>query len=316
MGDTILLAGCLRDLRKANPHARIILYTGVSNRSTAELLPCVDEILPVPVTNPWLGLPAIRQRHVDVLFDFGQWSRINALYSWAARAQYTVGFRTPGQYRHYLYDQAVDHRADQHETNNYKDIIRTIGIEANSTLGIDADPGASPVRGRYVVFHPWPSGMLSHLREWSPERWVELSKLVRARGYQVVLTGSCEDKIRSEELGLAMGEGDDIVVRAGADSLRVLRDLLAAASAVVSVNTGVMHLAAAVGAPTVGLNGPTSELRWGPIGANAHSVSVRPPLGGYLNLGFEYKGQHLESMSHIEVRSVWEALQPLLDPGK
>jgi len=59
---------------------------------------------------------------------------------------------------------------------------------------------------------------------------------------------------------------------AGSLSLLELADVLAAADAVVSVNTGVMHLAAEVGARTVSLEGPTSAARWAPVGPRVRSV--------------------------------------------
>lgn len=311
IGDTVLLAGPMRDLRNAFPDARIVVFAGSSNNMTAHLLPCVDEIVSVQVTRPWCAIHEIRERAVDVWLDFGQWPRINAFYTWIARARYTVGYRTRGQFRHFAYDASVEHRCDQHELENYRDVIRALGVPVGAAADIQAIASNSPVQGDYVVFHPWPSGMLSHLREWNEERWIELSRLVRSKNFKIVLTGAPGDAERCKALVQKMGE-TDVIDRSGMDGLNVVKDLLAAASAVVSVNTGIMHLAAAVGAPTISLNGPTSELRWGPVGARAFSVSVPPPYGGYLNLGFEYEGQYHESMTRIEVSDVWNLLLPLL----
>lgn len=310
IGDTVLLAGPLRDLRKAFPKARIIFFAGTSNLATARMLPCVDEVVLVNIVKPWRGILEVRRHPIDVWLDFGQWPRINAVFAWISCARFRVGFRTIGQYRHYTYDHAVDHRCDQHEVDNYRDVVRTLDIEAKEQTRIDSNPKQSPIKGLFVVFHPWPSGMKSHLREWAAERWVDLAHKVQSIGLRVVLTGSPADADRSAELARMIG--GDVLDHAGRDSLESLRDILGAATVVVSVNTGVMHLAAAVETPTISLNGPTSELRWGPHGAHVFSVSVPPPLGGYLNLGFEYDGQYQDSMSHIEVEDVWSVLQPLL----
>jgi heptosyltransferase I len=56
---------------------------------------------------------------------------------------------------------------------------------------------------------------------------------------------------------------------------------------VVSVDTGIMHLAAALDMPVIGLHGPTSSKRWGPIGRNAVAIDSSDPRAGYLYLGFE-----------------------------
>ena len=76
----------------------------------------------------------------------------------------------------------------------------------------------------------------------------------------------------------------------------------------VSVNTGVMHLGAAVGTWTIALNGPTSSARWGPIGPRTVNIDSELPGCGFLNLGFEYDGQRIDCMEGITVERVDEAL--------
>lgn len=311
IGDTILFAGLLEDLRRRFPNARLTVFVGPSNTAIARMLSNVDEVVPLSVTSPLGAIRALRSRPTDVLIDFGQWPRINALYSFFSKAGYTIGFRTHGQHRHLTYDISVEHRNDRHELDNYRALLRTIGIESLSNPRIIPDAEAV-FGGHYVVFHAWPGGTLSHVREWSSDRWAELSRHVRSAGYKVVLTGAPADRDATEALRLELG-GEGIVNRAGLDPLRSVGRLLADAKAVVSVNTGVMHLAAAVGSRVIGLNGPTSELRWGPVGDRAISVSVPPPRGGYLNLGFEYEGRPLDSMNHIEVQDVWKRLKPMLE---
>jgi ADP-heptose:LPS heptosyltransferase len=79
-------------------------------------------------------------------------------------------------------------------------------------------------------------------------------------------------------------------------------------AAVVSVNTGIMHLAALLDVPTVGLHGPTNPLRWGPLGQN--SVALLPKEGkfAYLNLGFEYPPGTENVLRYISVGDVCIAL--------
>ena len=50
--------------------------------------------------------------------------------------------------------------------------------------------------------------------------------------------------------------------------------LLAECDLLVSNDTGIMHLGAAMGAPTVGIFGPVSPQRWAPIGPHATAVSA------------------------------------------
>jgi ADP-heptose:LPS heptosyltransferase len=64
--------------------------------------------------------------------------------------------------------------------------------------------------------------------------------------------------------------------------------LLRTAKAVVSVNTGIMHLSALLGVPTIGLSGPSDPVRWGPYGPEVVSLFPNQGTYAYLKLGFEY----------------------------
>jgi heptosyltransferase III len=92
--------------------------------------------------------------------------------------------------------------------------------------------------------------------------------------------------------------------------------VLCMASAVVAVNTGVMHLAALLDAPLVALHGPTSRRRWGPLGTR--SVALAPPDATaceFLNLGFEYPERAVDCMGSISVDEVFAAVRALLQPA-
>ena len=82
-----------------------------------------------------------------------------------------------------------------------------------------------------------------------------------------------------------------------------------------------MHLAAAVGAPVVALNGPTPVARWGPVGGRPRSVVSPMVPDGYLNLGWEHDDRYRDAMSAITVDAVvaaWDDLMTEVDatPGE
>lgn len=83
------------------------------------------------------------------------------------------------------------------------------------------------------------------------------------------------------------------------------------ARGVVSVNTGVMHVAAALGVPTIALNGPTSGRRWGPIGPRTRCVASPAVPDGYLDLGFERDDRYADCMRAITVPMVLSAWDEL-----
>ena len=317
IGDTILMGALTADLRVAYPEAKILIFAGSDNAEAASLLEGLDARVTLSLVNLFASIRQLRQHRLDMLFDFGPWPRINALLSALAGAHFTVGFRTTRQYRHYAYDAAVEHRQDVHELENYRSLVRAIGVESSRLPSINwhsFEPPASP-NERPVVFHLWPGGTHPEFKQWPLERWAKLAHELATTCSRIVLTGAPGQFAANETL-LAML---DPALRyrmhnAAGLNLRATASLLAHASLMVSVNTGIMHLAAAMDVPLVALHGPTSARRWGPLGPRAVALESPCQGCGYLDLGFEYKRQPRHCMDAISYRMVRDACDRVLNP--
>jgi ADP-heptose:LPS heptosyltransferase len=306
IGDMILATAVARDVIAAHPDAEVVLFAGADNADLARLVSGA-RVVQLPSAKPWAALPLLRAERLDALVDLGQWSRVEALYAALSGARWTAGFATPGQRRHYAYDATVLHSAEVRELDNYRRLVATLGVDSRSLPSFTPSPGGAspPATDPYVVFHLWPGGFRSELREWPTASWRELARRLAEEELSIVLTGGPGDAERTTAFVQSCGElAAHLAPVAGRYRLSELIDVLARARCVVSVNTGVMHLAAAAGAPTVALNGPTSALRWGPIGPNVVCVDSDLPGCGYLNLGFEYDGQRTDCMRGISVDRV------------
>lgn len=317
IGDTLLLAGLLDDVRHAYPQASLVVVAGPDNIRAAELLPGrADEHVVVSPSAPLAAVRAIRAAALDVIVDFGSWPRFDALLAALSGASYRVGFRTSGQFRHYGYDRTVAHSSAVHERENYRRLVAEIGVEPTTEPRITAPRSLSRERfprRPYVVFHPWSGGFMGHVKEWPTDRWVELARRLHAREWHVVVTGSTSDRPRAELLVDRMrSTGLSPTNAAGVFSLSEVAEVLAASEAVVSVNTGLMHLAALVGARTVSLEGPTPTRRWGPLGPRVRTVVTSLDGCSYIDLGFEYAGQRLDCMDGISVDAVVDAVDDLM----
>lgn len=307
IGDTVLLSAVLRDLAAAFPSAEVILFAGPGNSSIARLIEGIT-VEPIRLTDPRGAIRAVRATKPDVVLDFDQWPRIEAVYCLFSGARFRAGFRSAGQHRHYAYDASVEHSAESHELDNYRRLVGVLGVDSRSTPSFSAPGVLTPERlpsDPYLVFHLWPTGYRSRLKEWPHDRWQLLAQEMADRGFRVVLTGSKHDRDATEAFVHSCdGIRESLVNLAGAYDLDEVLDLLSASRCVVSVNTGVMHLAAAGGVPTVALNGPTSERRWGPIGPRAFSVNSEYSGCGFLHFGWEYEGRREDCMHGISVERV------------
>lgn len=312
VGDTILLSAVARDLSRAYPET--ILYTSPAMLPLGRLLPG-PRTAPLRLLRPYESVRLLRSDQLDVLLDFDQWPRVQPLYALFSDARWTGGFRAGGQHRHYCYDGFVDHSDQCHELENYRRLAALLRVKSRSIPEIEPPqllaPEELPQRP-YVVLHLWPSGVRSELKEWPWPHWRELAVELHEQGYTLVLTGSAADSRRTDEFIEYCGPlGADLVQAAGAYDLAQVVDLLAGSRCVVSVNTGVMHLAAAAGVATVALNGPTAERRWGPIGKRAVSVNSSYEGCGYLHFGWEYRGRREDCMLGITVERVLAAVVEL-----
>ncbi len=314
IGDTVLMSAVIADLRSALPDASIIFFAGKSNLEIVRMLDGIDRVIQVPTHNLPAGVSAIRSVAVDVLLDFGQWSRLEALFSFFSRSAFTVGFRTRGQHRHHGYDLSVDHSFEIHELENLRLLVRCLGVETRNVPFLRAPQKACPPAQHYVVLHLWPGGRRKKLKEWPAERWLRLIEDLATQETNVVLTGAPSDRGRNDELiAAATPRARKFVTNAAGRSLEETAALLAGAKLVVSVDTGLMHMAAALGVPLVALHGPTASKRWGPISPAA--VVLETPLDGcgYINLGWEYPACPPACMEGISYEAVYNACCGLLE---
>lgn len=314
IGDTILLSGPLRDVRDAFPNAELAMVTGSDNAGVVPLLPVgVDRHVIVSPNEPLRAIRAVRRLHADVMLDFGSWPRFDAMLAALSGARWRVGFRTRGQARHFGFDHTVEHLASRHELDNYRALVSSIGVRSALPPRMDAPRTLAADRfppGPYIVFHPWSGGFRHEYKEWPADRWVELATRLGDDWHFLVSSGP-HDVAQSQSLvdALARVHRRAAVARY---ALPELADVFTKAAAVVSVNTGVMHLAAAIGAPTVSLEGPVPTSRWGPVGPRVASVVTEYPGCGYLNLGFEYDGYRADCMNGVSVDAVHAAVAALL----
>lgn len=315
LGDTLLFSGTLRDLRRhLGPDVGIVHFCMVQNLAAAELLEGADRRVVLDLTRPYATIRQMRAERLDAMLDFTSWQRLTAFYTMQSGAKFTAGFATAGMYRGRGYDRTVVHRDDQHEVENFRALLRSMDIPAglNPQVRLPVSNLVEPLSEvqDLVVFHLWASGQRSWLREWPEDRWIDLARRLAGRNTVFAITGAPSDLPRTEPFVARMqAAGLDARPFTGSDGFRSLARMLQRARVVVSVNTGVMHLAAIVGAPTVSINGPNRNGRWGPVGPRAFGVEAPGEGCGYLHLGFNFDGQATDCMERITVDHVESAIE-------
>jgi len=126
-----------------------------------------------------------------------------------------------------------------------------------------------------AVLHP---GSGSRQKCWPPTHFAGLAMILQTRGWGVTfLLGPVEtERFTASETASLRGAAPMIV----GCSLPDAADLIAAANLFVGNDSGMSHLAAAIGTPTVAIFGPTNPKVWGPMAR--HAVIIGPgPLGAW-----------------------------------
>jgi ADP-heptose:LPS heptosyltransferase len=116
------------------------------------------------------------------------------------------------------------------------------------------------------------AGAASRSRRWPPERFAAVARRLRSDGHEVVVTGGAAERSLAAEVVRLAGL-PATASTAGTLDLPALAGLVARACLLVCGDTGVAHLATAVGTPSVLLFGPVAPSLWGPaIDVERHLV--------------------------------------------
>ncbi len=262
LGDLLTAVPALRALRQAFPLAARAVA------APAPLAPLVRlvgwELIPVGPLEP-LPPQAARADLLVNLHGRGPQSHRVAL---AARPRRLIAFANAEVPES---AEGPAFRDDEHEVRRWCRLL----VES----GIPADPGAlhlptprlpdelATARGATVI-HP---GAASEARRWPAGRFAEVARAEAAAGRAVVLTGGPHERPLAAEVARLAGLGSNVAL-AGRTSLVELAAVVGAAARVVCGDTGVAHLATALGRPSVLLFGPTSPDAWGPPPHDRHRV--------------------------------------------
>lgn len=334
IGDSILLIPTLRTLKKAFPNAEFTFVCSQINLSVIKKIPYVNKIIDCNVhsflNNPFLFfkfISELRKEKYELLIDVGQWERINAIISMLAKADYTIGFKTEGQHKHFGYDSVVPHLRNKHELENFLDLLTPIGIniteedkkleyflnEEDYKFAYNFWKEHSLENKIVICLHPG-CGENGRPREWEVQNYIDLGKrLVEYdENVRILITGATHEEERCKEI--EKGIGYNVINTAGQYPLDNVVALVQKVRLIVCSNTGMLHIASCVGTKTMGLHGPTNPAKWGSYSKNAVLIQSDKFCSPCLYLGHDYGCQVPQCMAHISVDDVFIYIRKSLNP--
>ncbi len=275
MGDVIMITPALRALHEKYS-ARISLLTSSQGYPVCEVIPEIDEVIVADL--PWVKLHGqmdgqslntlvqqIKSKSFDGAIIFTVYSQSSlpaALLCYQAGIPLRLAYARENPYElltHWVPD-AEPYSLIKHQVRRDLDLVATIGARVkDESLSLNMttiarktaekkllQAGVDTTR-RFVIFH---AGVSEAKRSYSHEKWKEIiQKVSRQAGLEILLTGSDSEKPLAA--GLKENDSKNVYNIAGLLSVPELIAVIAGASVVLSVNTAIIHIAAAMKTPVV-----------------------------------------------------------------
>jgi ADP-heptose:LPS heptosyltransferase len=320
LGDVLMATALASALRQAWPSSHLAFATGPW--STAALLnnPHLDLVLtlPVDVVSPGetARLALLLRSHSFDWCLIPDRSPVLGLAARLAGIPVRIGLDSGG--RAFACNLRVK-VFPGHEMDLYLALARAVGIDPNGALptfvpGQQAEEWARQFLSQkglaeqsFAVLHPGGGdnpGAQMPSKRWPAVNYAWLADRLAAMGVHTVLVGADEDMQSAEEVaGAATSHPLNL---AGRVSLAQVAALARRAALYVGNDTGVTHIAAAVGAPTLAIFGPTDPNRYAPRGQRVRALG-----GTRWDADLRRKAPPVPSFPTLE--EVWEACRELLD---
>jgi len=328
IGDVILTTPIIRSVRNAHPGA-FIAYLG--ERGAVSLLehnPLLNESIPFDFSRPTALEQSrialhLRRGKFDLAIDlFG--NPRSALLTYLSGARVRVGPARKGRGRLYTI-QVADDGIPKTAIEFHNQFIRAAGVEpsAHRTEIFLTDDEKREARiylqwfnrehnpidiARPIVgIHPgatWPA------KKWIPERFAGLADLIAAKlGAHVLITAGPND---GESVNAVVNHALSKVTVLSGLPLRQLAAIISHCSVFVSNDAAPMHIAAAVGTPTVGLFGPGEENIWFPYSRDEGHCALRKDVSCHpchLDFCNRQGDAYMDCMKLLSIEDVFNAVE-------
>lgn len=291
LGSILLLSPTIKEFKNTFPNAKITFLTLARNREISESLMLFDEVLTIDVDNGWLkyfkdlvgNILHFWKERYDLVIDFEFFTRFSAIITFLTFARNKIGYHSWETWRGNIHNIKVPFNRYWHITENFYNLVRCIGIkrlneltiikpfvsEQDKTfiLGMLRD---SKVKRDFISVHV-NAGELSIERRWPYENFILLiNRLLLEYDLDVIFIGSKSERSFVREI-IEKIKSNSIADFVGRLSITQLAHLFEKSRLIISNDSGPLHLAVAMGTPTVSFFGPETPVIYGPIG-KSHTV--------------------------------------------
>ncbi len=278
IGDVILSTPVARALRERYPAAQIDFMTIPLSADIARLNPYINNVIAYDKRGKhrqlgalWQLIRYLRSQKYDLAISTNFAPR-GAMLAWVSGIPYRVGYRAQHGEWFLTHVASAERSAVKHEAENQLDVLKPLGIstkDASLVLRLDKtdeDQVAAKVKkteGKpLVIICPYGSYWK---KSWTTDGYIALVKELSQYADCCLIGGPGE---REQLENINEQTGNKAQVFGGTLTLGQLSALISIAALLITVDTGPLHIAQAVGTPVLALFGPTDPKGWGPRGGD------------------------------------------------
>lgn len=322
IGDTLMATPVFRAVKKSMPHVKCIAVLNPANAELFAANPYIDEV--VEYGGRWHGffgaVLKLRQIGVDaalLLHSNEPQATPLAVLGGAAKTVKIPNYKNP--FAAFHENPKTASPTDRHGVYDRLEQLKFLGIEPD---GVSMELFlkdewklaakeflASNGCGGYIVGFQIGASTLS--RMWFEDRWAALAKLLldAKSGLKIVLTGSLKEREICERIKNIVGD-DRVINAAGVLPIGAAAALIGEFGVFVTPDTGPMHIAVALGIPSVALFAVADPVKSGAAYDNEKHIEIKKPRTCDPCVSKLCKYQ--ECMLQIETSEVAEATLKLL----
>lgn len=281
LGDMLCAVPALRALRQAAPQAHIVLIGLPWAADFARRFRhYIDEFIAFPgfpsmpeQPMDWSSFPdflrEMQRRRFDLLIQLHGSGTLSNPLAMLFGAQRVAGFYLEGQY---CPDTAtfLPWIEEEHEIRRFLRLMAHLGAPARGEqleFPFIADGRIDLAAGPYVCIHP---GARMPSRRWLPRGFASVADRLADDSFRVVLTGTKDEAALTRAVAECMHA--PVFDLCGKTSMDGVATLLENAALLVSNDTGVSHIAAALGTPSAVIACGSDFRRWAPLDRERHAV--------------------------------------------
>ncbi len=314
IGDAVLLLPAIRFLREKFPDSVIDI---LCEKRNAEIFRLSSDINKIYLYDKGLDLFRTVRNKYDVVIDTEQWHRLSAVISRLAGAPIRIGFDT--NERKKMFTHQIPYSHDDYEVYSFLHLIEPLTGE-NPPFDVDkpfidisndaASLPQSDLRAQDNLIAIFPGASVPE-RRWGGDNFGRVAHALSNKGHKIVILGSGSEKKDAEKIRELATSAMDLT---GKTNLRDVATLLRVCKLLITADSGLLHIAYAVGTPTVSLFGSGLEKKWAPLGKKHRVLNQHIACSPCTRFGYTPRcRRNVECLLSVSPDEVVRTAETLLD---